>query len=58
MKYLGNGKLTAEFDAECGATREILNRVGDKWTVLVDCGGRRCGAAARTPASMTAWRTS
>lgn len=35
MKYLGNGKLTAEFDAECGATRDILNRVGDKWSVLV-----------------------
>ena len=35
MKYLGNGKLSASFDAECVATREILNRVGDKWSVLV-----------------------
>ena len=35
MKLLGNGKLTAGFDAECVATREILNRVGDKWSVLV-----------------------
>ncbi|HET9956100.1 MAG TPA: helix-turn-helix domain-containing protein [Polyangiaceae bacterium] len=35
MKLLGNGKLTAGFDADCGATREVLNRVGDKWSVLV-----------------------
>lgn len=35
MKLLGNGKLTAEFDTDCGATREVLNRVGDKWSVLV-----------------------
>lgn len=35
MKLLGTGKLTAAFDAECVATREILNRVGDKWSVLV-----------------------
>lgn len=35
MKSLGNGKLTAGFDADCIATREILNRVGDKWSVLV-----------------------
>ncbi|HTU63507.1 MAG TPA: helix-turn-helix domain-containing protein, partial [Polyangiales bacterium] len=35
MKLLANGKLTAGFDAECPATREILNRVGDKWSVLV-----------------------
>lgn len=35
MKLLGNGNLTAEFDTDCGATREILNRVGDKWSVLV-----------------------
>jgi DNA-binding HxlR family transcriptional regulator len=35
LKLLGNGKLTAEFDTDCGATREILNRVGDKWSVLV-----------------------
>lgn len=35
MKSLGNGKLSGKFDAECLATREILNRVGDKWSVLV-----------------------
>ncbi len=35
MKLLGNGKLTSHFDADCTATREILNRVGDKWSVLV-----------------------
>lgn len=35
MKSLGNGQLTASFDAECRATREILDRVGDKWSVLV-----------------------
>ncbi len=35
MKSLGNGQLTAGFDAECTATREILDRVGDKWSVLV-----------------------
>lgn len=27
--------MTGRFDAECPATREILNRVGDKWSVLV-----------------------
>ena len=35
MKSLSNGKLTKGFDAECVATREILNLVGDKWSVLV-----------------------
>lgn len=35
MRLLENGKLSGGFDAECGATREILNRVGDKWSVLV-----------------------
>lgn len=35
MKSLGNGKLTKGFDAECAGTREILNLVGDKWSVLV-----------------------
>ena len=35
MKLLGNGKLSASFDADCPATREILNRVGDKWSVLI-----------------------
>ena len=34
MKLLSNGKLTAEFDTDCGATRQILTRVGDKWSVL------------------------
>jgi len=27
LKLLGNGKLTAEFDTDCGATREILKQV-------------------------------
>jgi DNA-binding HxlR family transcriptional regulator len=35
LKSLGNGKLTKGSDADCVATREILNRVGDKWSVLV-----------------------
>ena len=35
MKSLGNGKLSKGFDADCPATREILNRMGDKWSVLV-----------------------
>jgi DNA-binding HxlR family transcriptional regulator len=35
LKLLANGKLSGGFDAECGATREILNRVGDKWSVFV-----------------------
>jgi DNA-binding HxlR family transcriptional regulator len=35
LKSLANGKLTKGFDADCVATREILNRVGDKWSVLV-----------------------
>lgn len=35
LGVLGDGKLTGGFDAECRATREILDRVGDKWSVLV-----------------------
>lgn len=35
MKLLGNGKLTGDFKSDCPATREILTRVGDKWSVLV-----------------------
>lgn len=35
MKSPGYGKLTGSFDADCTATREILDRVGDKWSVLV-----------------------
>jgi DNA-binding HxlR family transcriptional regulator len=34
LKLLSNDKLTAEFDTDCGATRQILTRVGDKWSVL------------------------
>jgi DNA-binding HxlR family transcriptional regulator len=34
LKLLSNGKLTAEFDTDCGATRQVLTRVGDKWSVL------------------------
>jgi DNA-binding HxlR family transcriptional regulator len=35
LKLLTNGDLTAGFDADCAATREVLSRVGDKWSVLV-----------------------
>ncbi len=35
MRLLGNGKLAGGFDADCPATREILSRVGDKWSVLI-----------------------
>lgn len=35
MRLLGNGQLSRDFDAECRATREVLNRVGDKWSVLL-----------------------
>jgi DNA-binding HxlR family transcriptional regulator len=34
LKSPGHGKLSGGFDAECLATREILSRVGDKWSVL------------------------
>ncbi|MET0402777.1 MAG: helix-turn-helix domain-containing protein [Cystobacter sp.] len=52
MKLLGNGKLSGGFDAECIATREILNRVGDKWSVfvvvLLGDGSRRFNELKRT----------
>lgn len=35
MKSLANGKLTANFDADCVGTRELLDRVGDKWSVSI-----------------------
>jgi DNA-binding HxlR family transcriptional regulator len=35
LKSLGNGKMTKSFAEECAATRAVLNRVGDKWSVLV-----------------------
>jgi len=35
LRLLGNGQLSPDFDAECRGTREILNRVGDKWSVLL-----------------------
>ncbi len=35
MKLLGNNELTGSFDDDCVATREVLDRVGDKWSVLV-----------------------
>ena len=35
MRSLGNGQMTKGFDADCVATREILDLVGDKWSVLV-----------------------
>lgn len=34
MKYLADGTLSVGYDADCLATREILDRVGDKWSVF------------------------
>lgn len=34
MRLLGNNQLTTNFDTDCPATREVLSRVGDKWSVL------------------------
>jgi len=34
LRLLGNGELTTDFDTDCTATREVLNRAGDKWSVL------------------------
>jgi len=34
LKSLGYAELSGGFDADCRATREILSRVGDKWSVL------------------------
>jgi DNA-binding HxlR family transcriptional regulator len=34
LKLLSNGKWSAKFDAECLAMRELLTRVGDKWSVF------------------------
>lgn len=52
MKLLSKGKLSSDFDAECPATREVLNRVGDKWSVLVVVllgdGAQRFNALRRT----------
>jgi DNA-binding HxlR family transcriptional regulator len=35
LKSLGKGKLSIGFKDDCVATREVLTRVGDKWSVLV-----------------------
>lgn len=35
MKSLGHGKLTKNYAEDCRAVREILDLVGDKWSVLV-----------------------
>ena len=35
MKSLGNNKLTKSFAEDCAAMRDVLNRVGDKWSVLL-----------------------
>ena len=35
MKSLGNNKLTKSFADDCAAMRDVLNRVGDKWSVLL-----------------------
>lgn len=34
MKLLADGRLTAGYEAECAATRELLDRIGDKWSVF------------------------
>jgi len=35
LKSLGHGKLTKSYAEDCRAVREILDRIGDKWSVLV-----------------------
>lgn len=35
MRSLRDGPLTGGFDDDCPATRQLLDRVGDKWSVLV-----------------------
>jgi len=35
LKSPGYGKVTGRFDSDCPGTREILNRVGDKWSVFI-----------------------
>lgn len=34
MRLLANGKLSPSFDDDCPSTREVLTRLGDKWSVL------------------------
>jgi DNA-binding HxlR family transcriptional regulator len=34
LKLLANGQLTESFAADCTAMRDLLSRVGDKWSVL------------------------
>lgn len=52
MKSPGYGKITGRFDSDCPATREILSRVGDKWSVfivvLLGDGPRRFSELKRT----------
>ncbi len=51
MRLLANGKLSGGFDDDCPSTRELLDRVGDKWTarvvVLLGHGARRFNALRR-----------
>ncbi len=52
MRLLGNGKLSGGFDDDCPATRELLSRIGDKWSVsilvLLGDGARRFNDLKRT----------
>lgn len=52
MKSPDKPRLIARFDAECGATRDILTTVGDTWSVLVvvalQDGPQRFGALKRS----------
>jgi DNA-binding HxlR family transcriptional regulator len=34
LRLLDDGTLSAGYEAECEATRELLDRVGDKWSVF------------------------
>lgn len=51
MRLPTNAEITRGFDEECRATREILDLVGDKWSVLVvvnlGAGTRRFSALRR-----------
>lgn len=57
MKLPGHSEVTSGFDAECRATREILDLVGDKWSVLVvvnlGTGTMRFSALLRTIAGVS-----
>jgi len=51
LKSLGYGEMTTTFVGDCAATREILDLVGDRWSVLavvvLGHGQRRFGELKR-----------